>query len=71
MSAHSPLPWALTQGYYKPPIVDANGDAVVSLGDDGACGDPECCGSPTYRIEVSQEDLELIVAAVNAYQLAR
>ena len=27
--------------------------ANVELDDDGACGDPECCGGATYWIKIS------------------
>lgn len=28
-------------------------DVTVELADDGACSDPECCGSPSYYIDVT------------------
>lgn len=27
-------------------------EATVGMGDDGACGDPECCGAASYRLEI-------------------
>lgn len=59
--AHSPLPWKAM--YQK--LKDANGRDVVAVGDDGACSDPECCGGASYHLEVSSDDLALIVRAVN------
>ena len=31
---------------------DCDGEIDVELDDDGACGDPECCGSPSYHIVI-------------------
>lgn len=63
----SPRPWTMGDPYTGI-IKDANRKAVVDLGDDGGCSDPECCGGPSFHIDASASDLLLIVTAVNAYK---
>jgi len=36
-------------------IVDENDKPVVWIEDDGACRDPECCGSPMYNLQVDPD----------------
>jgi len=56
---HTPGPWTWTGHEFT------NGKrTVLSLDDDGACGDPECCpGGPSYYIGVSDGDARLIAAS--------
>ena len=42
------------KGDGEPKRVERKDEPVVSLGDDGACGDPDCCGYPSYHVECSQ-----------------
>jgi len=58
MSAHTPGPWTYNQW-----SDEAIAPKVVVLEDDGACGDPECCGPRSYSIEIKPEDASLIAAA--------
>lgn len=58
MSAHTPGPWQ-----YKPNSGQIIAPMVVYLADDGACGDNDCCGPPTYWVEIRPEDGRLIAAA--------
>ncbi len=58
---HTPWTWKWEE------MVDAQGNAVIGLGDDGACGDPDCCGPPGYHIEVTPEHKAFIVRACNAF----
>ena len=37
---------------YKVICKKCNEECELKLEDDDACGDPECCGSPSYHIEV-------------------
>jgi hypothetical protein len=57
---HTPGPWTWQygEGFFAGKSVP-----VVTIESDGACGDPECCGAPSYVIETRQEDAALIVAA--------
>jgi hypothetical protein len=63
--AHTPGPWTWDgEGFYGPKASNGKPAPVVYLDDDGACGDPECCGSPSYYIRVfSDADAALICAA--------
>lgn len=57
--SHTPGPWT-----YKPHgRAEKIAPSVVVLEDDGGCGDPECCGAPSYWIEIKPEDAYLIAAA--------
>jgi hypothetical protein len=58
MSVHTPGPWS-AKNDGREPIAPG----VVILDDDNACGDPECCGPPTYWISIKREDANLIAAA--------
>jgi hypothetical protein len=55
---HTPGPWKYQQ--YDDEVIAPN---VVKLEDDGACGDPDCCGSPTYHIHLTPANARLIAAA--------
>lgn len=66
MSAHTPGPWKTT-GDRKHPI----SPNVVWLDDDGACGDPECCGPAEAWVEIKQEDARLIAAAPDLLDACR
>lgn len=61
---HTPGPWK-DNGRYggDQRIVGSDGTPVIWLDDDGACGDPECCGSPTFYLEIGANDLPLILSA--------
>ena len=37
------------------------------MDDDGACGDPECCGAPYYWIAIKPEDGRLISASPDSH----
>jgi len=54
---HTPGPWVVL------PFGEGIGPGVVTLGDDGACNDPECCGGPTFHVEISEADAKLIAQA--------
>lgn len=56
---HTPGPWRWAFGE----LVGAQKETVVTIIDDGACGDPECCGGPAYHIEVAGANARLIAAA--------
>lgn len=56
--SHTPGPWTWTGSEFA-----ASRGNVLELGDDGGCSDPECCGGPSYHIEVSEDDARLIAAA--------
>ena len=43
--------------------IERKDEPVVSLGDDGACGDPECCGYTSYHVECSQDNGDFIAHA--------
>ena len=53
----TPGPWVVL------PYGEGIGPGVVTLGDDGACNDPECCGGPTFHVEISEANAKLIAAA--------
>jgi hypothetical protein len=64
--AHTPGPWEwrYSDGLYGPKVSPRGGpQPVVTIESDGACGDPECCGEPSYLIEVSADDAALIASA--------
>jgi hypothetical protein len=64
--AHTPGPWTWQygEGFFGPkPSPRGKPVPVATIESDGACGDPECCGAPSYSIETRQEDAALIVAA--------
>jgi len=66
---HTPTPWHANQRSYDNVLIyGGDGRPVLSLGDDGACGDPECCGSPTYRVDIGADDLALIIKCVNEHE---
>jgi len=69
--AATPGPWEVTgygsdqtivqpgftrKGDGQPKRLKTHDRAVVALGDDGGCGDPECCGYPSYHVEISDAD---------------
>ncbi len=57
---HTPGPWKWEGDYQN----EAISPGVVTLGDDGACGDPECCDDgPSFHIEITEADARLIEAA--------
>lgn len=69
MSEHTPTPWRVAKRY----VEDANilgPDKVVVLGleDDGACGDPECCGPPSFNVYLRDADAAYIVLCVNSHE---
>lgn len=64
-------PWKINSKYSgEVRIEGVNGRPVVSLGDDGACGDPECCGPAEYYIEIDEEDCEFISVSRSALPAA-
>lgn len=64
--AATPTPGPWKWDGYK--FTGLNDESVLELDDDGACGDPECCGAPSYYLAVKDADAALIVAACNACQ---
>lgn len=50
-------------------ITGQDGAVVIGVGDDGACGDPDCCGSPTYYTTADDADIALTVESRNALPL--
>jgi hypothetical protein len=66
-SQHTPTPWKLGASWANGRIIGPNDQSVVDLEDDDACGDPECCGAPTYRVVLSEADAAFIVRACNSH----
>ena len=51
-------------------LVSVNGKKILCLEDDNACGDPECCGSASFFIDISNHaDAHLIAAAPELYKV--
>ena len=69
---HTLGPWRVNPLFYTDvKILGPSDEAVVSLGDDGACGDPDCCGSPTFHVEISDDNARLIIAAPDLLAVLR
>lgn len=64
--AHTPGPWTYQEEGDEP-----ISPRVVVMHDDGACGDPECCGSPTYWMHIKPADGRLIAAAPDLLRAAK
>lgn len=60
------VPGFTRKGDGKPRRSTRHDIPVLSLDDDGACGDPDCCGPPSYHVSIMPDDVELIVATRNA-----
>lgn len=72
LAAATPGPWREQQFNDKRIVGPEHGvgkgrkkgwQPVVMLEDDGGCSDPECCGSPSYSIRISEEDARFIASA--------
>jgi hypothetical protein len=68
MDTRTPGPWTLADDYSDVKIRGAKRETVIGLGDNGACGDPECCGAPSYHVELSEADAKFIVLAENSHE---
>ena len=67
MGKWTPGPWKWEERWDD--LVSANGTKVLFLNDDGACGDPECCGPAGYFNVISNKvDAHLIAAAPELYE---
>ena len=65
IAAATPAPWEARGRYAEPAVRGPSGESVIDIGDDGACSDPDCCGGPSYRVEISDANARLIVTAVS------
>jgi len=59
----TPGPWKWSDSE----LLDSTGAAIIKHEDDGACGDPECCGGGSCWVEVREADKPLIAAAPDLY----
>ena len=65
---HTPGPWKW-ENEYAPTSLLAGKKEVLLVDDDGSCGDPDCCGSPSFHIGIKNEaDSKLIAAAPELYE---
>lgn len=65
IAAATPAPWEARGRYAEPAVRGPSGESVIDIGDDGACSDPDCCGGPSYHVEISDANARLIVTAVS------
>jgi len=59
----TPGPWK----WNDKELLDSTNAAIIKHEDDGACGDPECCGAGSCWVEVREADKPLIAAAPDLY----
>ena len=59
---HTPGPWKFTKEYH-PELIGADKTRIIFKDDDGACGDPECCGGRSEWVAIRECDRPLIAAA--------
>lgn len=59
-------PGVTRKGDGKPKRCESRDTLIVGVTDDGACGDPDCCGEARTYEAVSPADAVLIVALVNS-----